>query len=157
MMRDSMASIKEIDTGWNRFKKSLARIGDKEVIVGIPGEVDFSKPTTAAIGMIHEFGSADGTIPERSFIRSTFDKNVNKYERELKKRLTSSIRKTKMADDAALFQVGEIARADVINSIVKREIKQDLKPETIARKGSSTALIDTGNLIGSIESKVRSK
>jgi len=144
------------DTGWKKFKKSLRRMGGLEVVVGIPGEIDFSRPTTAAIGAVHEFGSTDGTIPERSFIRSTFDQNERKYDRALQKEITRAI-KTRSGSEGALFVVGEQARADVINRIVSREIKQDLKPATIARKGSDTALVDTGNLVGSIEAKVRKR
>ncbi len=144
----------DIDRGWRSFKKRLARIGQSEVVVGIPGEIDFSVPNTAAIGMVHEFGSTDGTIPERSFLRSTFDANRAKYD-ALLERLTRKQLRGGINYEASLFRVGETARGDVIKRIKSKEITQGLAPSTIARKGSDTALVDTGALVGSIVSKVR--
>jgi hypothetical protein len=157
-MRGSMASgVKDTDNGWKSFQKMLRSIGEDEVVIGIPGEINFSIPTTAAIGMVHEFGSEDGTIPERSFIRSTFDKNASKYSRLLNKWIEEAARKKK-PNARALFVLGETARADVIASIVNQEIVQDLAESTLARKSPRTkALIDTGNLVGSIVSIVRKR
>ena len=158
-----MASgIKETDNGWNNLKKSLLKLGNLEVVVGVPGRINFSVPTTAAIGAVHEFGSTDGTIPERSFLRSTFDVNEAKYTKLLAK-YSAAVVKTHKQDAAALFRVGETVRNDVVNRIRKGEIKQDLKPETIdgfiygtqTRRGNNPALIASGNLVGSIVSEVR--
>jgi hypothetical protein len=149
-------AVVDKDNGWNALKKSLRKLGDQEVVAGILGDIDFSLPTVAAIGLVHEFGSPERNIPERSFIRSTFDKNEAKYTRLLQESVRKVVR-TKKIDKAALFRLGETARKDIVNRIVQGEIKQGLKPKTIARKGSSTALVDTGALVGSIVSKVRKR
>lgn len=156
------STVKERDTGWNKLKKTLAKVGDFEVVVGIPGDINFKIPTTAAIGAVHEFGSLDGTIRERSFLRSTFDLNERKYVQLLNKLIGKTV-KSKRIDEAALFQTGETVRGDVLNRIRKREIVQDIKeatkqafvPGTKTRRGDSPALVNTGNLLGSIVSKVR--
>lgn len=87
-------------------------------------------------------------IPERSFIRSAFDKNVRKYQRaclrEAKKALL-----LKQTPEQAIGRVGEIAKADIIRGI-NRGISPPLKAATIRRKGSSKPLIDTGQLKQSI-------
>lgn len=159
-----MASkITEKDNGWNAVKGVLRKLGDKEVVVGIPGPINFSKPTQAAIGVVHEFGSPARGIPNRSYLRSTFDKNETKYARILERYVASSIRGKKV-DEAALFVVGETVRGDVINAIRLRQIPQDLKeatkrariaPGSPTRRGDGPALINTGGLVGSIISKVR--
>lgn len=138
--------------GWKGFKKTLAKLDGAEVTVGVPGEVDFSGPNTAAIGMVHEFGSADGTIPERSFIRSTFDINESKY-RKLMEGLIKKATKAGKFRVHTLFQLGETARADIVKRIVGKEIPQD--PRGLGNKPDGTALVETGNLIGSIVSTVR--
>jgi len=149
--------LTEKDNGWKAFRKSLASLGDLEVLVGIPGEINFSVPTQAAIGAVHEFGSVDGRVPERSFLRSTFDVNEQKYTKMLEEAVKKQV-KTKTRDAGALFKLGEIARGDVINRIRKQEIKQDLAESTLKGKAPRTkALIDSGALVGSITSEVRKR
>jgi hypothetical protein len=154
-----MASSKLIDndTGWDAFKKTLAQLKGTEVVVGIPGEVDFGPSATqAAIGTVHEFGSLDGHTPERSFLRSTFDTNVRKYTDILKKYAASSL-KSRKVNRQALFVLGETARGDVINRIRHQEIRQELADSTLVKKKGTTALIEEGALIGSITSTVQDK
>jgi len=143
--------VTERDTGWNALKKSLRSFGNQKVSVGVRGTVDFSAPTTAALAAVHEFGSHDGKIPERSFLRSTFDKNEKKYKKAAKALAVSA---AKRKGSVNLSLLGEVVRADVIDAIRNREIKQSLAASTTARKGDAPALIDTGRLIQSIESKV---
>lgn len=147
-------ALVEKDNGWKAFAKTVGKLDDKQVVVGIPGEINFDVPTTAAIGMVHEFGSLDGTIPERSFLRSTFDGNRRKYASLLEKFVKASL-KSRKPNTRSLTIVGEIVRGDIVKRVRDKDIKQDLQPATIARKGSDTALVDTGNLIGSIVSQVR--
>ena len=148
------SNAKVTDNGWDKFKKTLRQLGDMEVVVGVPGAIDFSTPTVAAIGTIHEFGSADGTIPSRSFLRSTFDINKAKYDKLLRK-YAEGVAKSKKVDAKALFVVGETTRTDVINRIRQKEIPQD--PRGLANKPDGTALVDTGNLVDSIISQVRKR
>lgn len=145
------SSATEKDTGWKQFKKTLRKMGDKEVVVGIPGPVDFGAPNSAAIGMVQEFGTDDGHVPARSFIRSTFDANERKYTKLLERVVAQGI-KTKRPIDAALFQVGEVARGDVINRIVSQQLDNlPLAASTLAAKfPKSKALINEGTLVGSI-------
>ena len=152
----SSATVK--DTGWDQFKKVLRKLGESEVVVGIPGPVDFGVPNTAAIGMVQEFGSEDGHVPARSFIRSTFDTNEKKYTKLLE-RVLEKVAKTKRPQESALFQVGEVARGDVIERIVSQNLDHlPLADSTLAAKfPKSKALIDSGTLVDSITSEVRRK
>lgn len=156
-------SLKDIDNGWKALKKNLKKLKNDELVVGIPGNIDFGTPTQAAIGAVHEFGSADGSIPSRSFLRSTFDKNVNKYNKILSDNIQKSFKLGPQKQ--ALFVLGETVRRDVIEQIKNKGIKQDLSeatinafvPGTTTRRGEGPALISTGGLVGSIVSIVRKR
>lgn len=99
---------------------------------------------------VHEFGAtiqtANGTIniPERSFLRSTFDKNHTRYLAAVRK-LSDLVLIGKLEIKQALGIFGERATSDV-----KKTIEDGIDPEnaesTIARKGSSLPLVDTGEL-----------
>ena len=149
------------DKGWKRLKKTLKSFSD-ELVVGIPGKIDFNVPTQGAIGAVHEFGSVDGTIPSRSFLRSTFDKNVGRYNRSLAKHIRRSIERGAPRKQA-LFMLGERIRKDVLKRIRNGEIVQDISdstkkafvPGTRTRRGDGVALVSTGTMVGSIVAIVR--
>lgn len=92
------------------------------------------------------------TIPERSFLRSAFDKGRKSYERLLQKQAGLVI-DGKQAPDKAVGIVGEKALADVVRGI-NRGIPPPLQPATVRRKGRSKPLIHTGQLKMSIKVKV---
>jgi hypothetical protein len=83
-------------------------------------------------------------IPQRSFIRSAFDQNVEKYQRAIQ-REARKVALLKQSPYRAIDRIGEIAKADIIRGI-NRGISPPLKPATIRRKRSSKPLIDTGQL-----------
>ena len=152
------------DKGWNRLKKTLKSFKDEELVVGIPGKIDFNVPTQAAIGTVQEFGSVDGKLGSRSFLRSTFDKNVNKYSKELTANIKRAVKKGSPAKQG-LFVLGETVRKDVINAIENKEIRQDLAdatkaafvPGTKTRRGDGVALVSTGSMVDAIVSVIRKR
>ncbi|NIR31645.1 MAG: hypothetical protein GWN84_20505 [Gammaproteobacteria bacterium] len=144
------------DRGWGRVKREL-RKGRVEVAVGIQGPAAVAprsegKLTNAEIGAINEFGLGP---PERSFLRATLDAERRKYIQLLKGVGDAAVAgKTSLEQGARL--VGEIAVGDVKQTIADG-VPPPNAPSTIERKGSSTPLIDTGQLRGSITSKVRKR
>ncbi len=127
----------------------------------LPEGADPGSITYAEIATVHEFGSADGAIPERSFLRSAFDENREKISKALERELL------KIVDDAvregstrlvyrALGRVG--AR---VTGMVQAKIRNGPfvpnAPMTIARKKSDKPLIDTGRLRQSIDFEVRKR
>ncbi|ETD72967.1 hypothetical protein V757_01085 [Pelistega indica] len=132
--------------------KRLEAFATKAVYVGVPKENnpkvdgDFSMSDLAAV---HEFGSEDGHIPERSFLRTSVVKNKAKYFRFFGDRLI-----TGNDPEKALNELAELAKGDVQENIVNGDFKA-LAPETIKRKGSTKPLIDTGKLRQSITGVVR--
>lgn len=110
-------------------------------------------PTTnVRLAAIHEFGL--GNIPERSFLRSTADLNQRKYLELLKK----AEKKALEGEDPKrlLGLIGEVGVADVKATITSQGHGHwpALAESTIKAKGSSQALIDTGQLLNSITARV---
>lgn len=145
------------------FFKRLKQIKDSAVKVGVladdatgGGEHETgpdgtpSELTVAEIATVNEFGSEDGDIPARSFVRSTFDE-----QREgligFGKKLMAEVVFGDMTIDRALNLMGSKLAAEMKKKITDGE---GLRPEnteaTIAAKGSDRPLVDTGRLVGAI-------
>lgn len=112
--------------------------------------------TVLQVATWNEFGTmtAGGEIhiPERSFIRATVDKNMQVYL-QLVEQLHKKVILRQMTVEEALSLLGEKIQADIQNEIAAG-IDPENAPSTIARKGSSTPLIDSGQLRQSIRYKV---
>lgn len=150
-----MKHIKDDKGMQARLLKALQKAKKHEcVAVGIlQDEPITSGFTLAELAAVHEYGSKDGRIPERSFIRSTVDKNQKRYQKLLPK-LGKKILEQKLSAKQAMTQLGEVVSGDMKETI-NAGIEPGLKPTTIKRKGSSKPLIDTGRLKGSITHEVR--
>ena len=105
------------------------------------------------LAVVHEYGSKDGRIPCRSFIRSTCDAKRADHTK-LVTQLQSKIIDGKLGMKQALTQFGEVVSKDMVQTI-NRGIEPQLAEATVRRKKSSKALIDTGRLKGSITHEVR--
>lgn len=130
---------------------------------------------TAMIAAVHEFGAnipvsarmrgylaSQGLylkkstthirIPERSFIRAGWDQNERKIITKYKELIGKAIENGVPAD-ALLDALGLEAKGKM------QEFARDLSsppnsPFTVEQKGSSNPLVDSGNLIGSIDYEV---
>lgn len=146
------------DRGYKRLRQEFARArrSGPHVTVGIQGSqavADHSGAgiTVAQVGAYNEFGTS--RIPARSFVRSTVDGNSRLYSRML-----ADVARSWIARRLSLAQGLGLVGAKVAGDI-KLRIAAGISPPnaaaTIARKGSSTPLIDTGQLRSSITSAVR--
>lgn len=142
-----MSAVRDIDSGYKDLLKAL-RLDSLEVRVGVFAESGDENVLKAAV---NEFGTADGRIPERSFLRSTVDKGQTRYAILLQE-ATKQVVLGRADWEAAFGQVGRIAVNDVRGTII------DMKPgnaaSTIAKKGRDEPLVDTGEMAASIESRV---
>lgn len=96
-----------------------------------------------------EFGTR--TVPERSWIRSTHDE-IKEEMREFIADLVGQIHDGNMTVERAL----DLMALKTINRMkekIRKGIPPELSTETIARKGSSTPLIDTGQLLNGMTFK----
>jgi phage gpG-like protein len=135
------------------------------VVVGVTGDRG-SAPhrsgegaTVVDIAAVHEFGDPSANIPERSFIRATVDAQAKKYRAYISKGIDQELAQTVRSGSVptqslTLKRVGLMVEGDI-----KKRIAQGIAPPnapaTIARKGSSKPLIDSGQLRASIASELR--
>jgi hypothetical protein len=129
--------VRDIDMGWRAWAAWFARQAK-----GGSVEVGIFAPDVAAYAAANEFGTSK--IPERSFIRSTFDEE----------RATL----TRMMDAAALrAQTVLIPLADALipaanhlrNAIIRKITSSPPPPNapaTVAAKGFNAPLVNTGQL-----------
>lgn len=144
------------DRGLNRFLNELTKLkGGSFVQIGIQSNApdpEDGKLNMAQIASVHEFGTRDKKIPERSFIRTTMDEKNRTFSLLTDNQL-SKIGRGETTVNKALNVLGQL-----IASAIKRKITllQDPPnaPSTIAKKGSSNPLLDTGRMRASIRPKV---
>lgn len=150
------SSVKVRDLGFKTVMKELSALGGIFVVVGVTGDQGDRREGVdqVLVASVHEFGSTDGTIPQRSFIRSTIDQRRNDIA-DVQQKALRRVADGKLTAEGA----GGIAGAWVESAIKKKITDGDpgwkkLEASTIVRKGSSKPLIDTGQLRASITHKV---
>lgn len=148
-------TVRDRDMGWKKLGRTLNSLLKPHVEVGVRGEDGARKDggiSNVEIATIHEFGAPEANIPERSFIRSTVDGHIAVYAK-LTKLLARKVYTLKLPLPAALGILGVKVSGDMRRQI-RNGISPELSQETIDRKGSSKPLIDTGQLVQAITSKV---
>lgn len=140
--------VKDVDFKvFDELKRRL--VGERLVRVGFPqGKSEADGTPVAMIAAVHEFGSPERGIPERSFLRSGMRENGEKYVRLNKVNLVRILR-GQLTVEQALGQLGEMAKGDVQQKIRSGDFAP-LKPATVNRKGSSKPLVDTGQMVQSV-------
>jgi phage gpG-like protein len=154
----SHVSVSDTDNGMQAFLKTMrASSGVSYTKVGLPAETEpvsvanghsSTQADLVRIAAIHEFGAPNANIPERSFLRSTYDANVDKLKK-IKDEESTRILAGQSTMRKSLGRIGEWM-ATQIKLKIKSNIPPALSEMTIAKKGSDVALIDSGQLIQSI-------
>lgn len=130
----------------------LSDKGSQQVVAG-EGE-EASSFTVVELAAVHEFGSEDGSIKERSFIRSTMRREQDEFRYLCADLVTKFVNSEDYPIDNVLGILGAKAAAE-IKSTIRDELTEGPEDQanaesTIAEKGSSTPLVDTGQLINAI-------
>jgi hypothetical protein len=142
-----------------KILKLLEEITESSVEAGILGEdKDSSKPSLLTIAATQEFGSEKEHIPERSFIRASFDKNKEEYGIKTVEYIQLALAGT-MSVEAMYTKLGQTMAQDIQMHIRKR-IPPALSRRTLEarrRRGNrgTTPLIDTGRLFGAVSYEVK--
>lgn len=153
------------DMGWGRVVEELQSMDNTYVKVGFPEEGKLKsgrkkgsghKPyedisELAKIAAKNEYGS--GNIPERSFMRTSMKEMLPDLT-ELKKRLYIRIVKGVLTTRKALDIIGLYAVKRTKRKIVQLRNPPNA-PYTIRKKKSSNPLIDTGQLLNSVQHEVK--
>lgn len=116
------------------------------------GETHSTDITVLGIAITHEFGLAVQGIPERSFIRAGFDAYVNDISEEANK-LLNQVVYLQLHPQVFFETLGHIIVGFIQGYLTDLDTPPNA-PATIALKGSSNPLIDTGQLRDSIEFRV---
>lgn len=141
---------KSYEYGPQKFK------GAKKQSPKAPTDIsDSSKPLplVAEVGFWNEFGTADGRIPERSFLRATVVANTPKYI-SLNIKVVQRVMKQTLDLKQGLQRIGLIAENDVKDAI-KQFNSPPNAPSTIRQKGVNAPLKYKGTLQQSIRSFVK--
>lgn len=104
----------------------------------------------AQIAYWNEFGTDDGTIPPRPFMKISVEKNSKRWFNFIKKGLLNNnfeIKKT-------INQLGSMVVGDIQKEITDLRTPPNAE-STIKKKGSSNPLIDTGIMRNSVKYKVK--
>lgn len=117
--------------GGEKLAKKLKQIQDrltskKRVLIGLPagsGVYEDGAPI-AVIGAVQEFGSADGRIPERSFLRVPLRQNVDNIKKGFAS-LSRQVTRGKFQRFRCWIRWGHVRRV-----IARRRLKQGLHPLT---------------------------
>lgn len=116
----------------------------------------FESPSAVTVGDVAtwmEFGTR--TVPARSFVRSWFDENQSFITETLQKQFAAVAAGKRDAETAA--ERCALAFEGSVKQRISRGIPPPLAPATIARKGSSKQLIDTGQLRNAVRGKAEVK
>jgi len=141
------------DKKWQAIQKLLPQIAGASVLVGIQSDAGAGDDGTPIVAYAawNEFGTR--YIPARSFIGSTSDEKRNDWS-QLVDRLFSGILAGKLSDQMAFRLLGEQAQSDIQQKVITLSEPPN-SPQTIARKGSSNPLVDTGAMRAAIRYEVR--
>jgi hypothetical protein len=162
-----MTKVIDRDLGYDALLGQLGDLGHPRVLVGIQQDdgsemSDDGEITLAGYAAVNEFGSNDGHVPERSFLRSTVDERQAEYQGELDKAaghmIDETIRGGVTAGQRALENDLKGLGEDAVGH-VKKKIR-DLRappnaPSTLAKKyPGNNPLIETGRMRQNISKKV---
>jgi len=148
--------------GWKqlRAKVRAAMAEGAKVKVGVlasSGQHE-SGISMVELAAIHEFGSPAAHIPERSFIRRTFELRRDDIKKQTS-RIAVSYLKAKIELSEALGLLGTFVSTAIKNTITSEQVvprlaESEAGRRTIKRKGSHVTLVDQGQLLNAISWKV---
>ncbi len=146
-------TVRDQDYGFRKLVSTRFDTKGRGVTVGIHDDAGETEGgiKIAEVAAIHEFGLA-GT--ERSFLRAYVDEAESEIN-DLLRQAGNAVVKG-MDPEQALEIAGAKIAAGVRGYIQDGKVTPPSSDETNAKKGSSTTLIDTGALVGSITHKVES-
>ena len=149
MPPDGMSGGDKLMSILNRINQRLAQSGSgPEVRVGfLEGATYPDGKSVAMIAAIQEFGG--GHVPPRPFFRNMIKAKAPTWGDSIGKMLRAA------SYDGAktMGRMGELIKGQLQQSIVDLT-SPPLAPATVARKGFEKPLVDTGNMLNSVDYEV---
>lgn len=146
-----MKYVTDKDMGLQQFIRELQSARNAEVVIGLQEGDMAGGQSIAEYGAYNEFGTED--IPERSFMRTTFDEK----QQDLNAFITRQydlVKQGKITVYRALGLIG-LRHQDQIQKKIGSNIQPKNADSTIAQKGSSRTLIDTGAMLAAVRYIIR--
>jgi hypothetical protein len=149
--------VVDIDHGYRALMSRMRTLGKPSISVGLhakeggvlhkpePGQKNTSPVTVLAVGTWAEFGLGQ---PARSWLRAWYDATRSSAHRDIKK-MMALVLAGKMPLEQALNKLG-LRFVGQIQQHISMGIAPANRPRTIAKKGSSTPLINTGQFRSSL-------
>lgn len=134
-----MSSVNEILVEFERLKSACRSMDGKKIVVGIVGDGVDSE--VLKIAAAHEYGT--DKLPERSFIRASFDQDQEKLGAIVSEQVGKVI-DGKVSADAAANAIGAQAAMLVQNFIDDNRVKPQ---SDFSKKTQHTTLYETGTHI----------
>lgn len=142
--------------GGEKLERRLAELAQK---VSNPGTLraGFLERATypngtpvAMVAAVQNFGAPSRGIPPRPFFSNTVAAGRRKWGPQL----SAALKAADFDAKKALGVMGEVIEGEIKNSIVNGSYVP-LKPSTVRRKGFDKPLIDTSNMLNSVDYEIR--
>lgn len=126
----------------------------KAAITGMPSvDVGVLDPSVATYATVQEFGSADGKVPARRWQTRSIEENGQAIQAAVAA-ATAAILDRRVSKQTAADNLGADV-ADIVRAHVNSaNFPPPLKPATVARKGHTKAMVDSGKMRDSITHRV---
>jgi len=140
--------VKLIDHGFDNIIRQALKLDGKGVKVGIRrGKGSHDGTDMLDIAVYNHFGTA--TIPARPFVSDCAEKNAGQIQ-EAQKRLVYRVYQGGLSADGVLAELGawyvNVQKGHILHGGWTPNA-----PATIKRKGSNRPLVDTGQLVNTVD------
>lgn len=142
-----MSYVEIKDLGYDGIVKDILSIHNKEVKAGL---LD-NKNNRATIGFWQEYGTVN--TPSRSFLRTTLERNQDKYVSFFAQRIRFIIDKS-VSVDKVFDDTGKLLKKDIQKTIIDWESPKN-KDSTVKIKGFNDPLIHHKVMLGLINYKIK--
>lgn len=134
-----------------RLKRNvMAKVG----IMGEKAQAEHNGITNVELAAIHEFGAPAAGIPARSFLRASLRARLDEI-RPVQEMVAKAVVHGNMDAERGAGLIGAKGAAVVKRYITDGQVTPPDSPQTVARKGSSQTLVDTGQLLGAVSWEVQ--
>lgn len=162
-------TFRESDHGFKKLVEMAKRIEAQKpyakagVLARKRERNDSNAMDNVTLAVIHEFGAPSAGIPERSFIRGSFNRNRPKYE-TLVRQLVTGLYEGKTTERQALGILGAVMSTDMklgitsgggikprdSDATLRRKAGKGSRPRGFVGPLQPRTLVDTGQLVGAI-------
>jgi hypothetical protein len=109
--------------------------------------------TKGAVAAIHELGLSGRHRTRRAWLSQWADTNQPEMHADMKKAM-ADVAARRAGRKKAFERVGKRWAEDVRKFVGSGQVKPPLKPSTVARKGHSTPLLDSADMINAVQYRV---